>query len=133
MALDNMAYKASATAITATAGIASNLLSINDDGSKHVLALGTGSFLSTPSVTYTASAPKASVQSPSGYTQQRLNIALKTPKTLANDKLIVNMGRVELSTDVETTTAEIDEMRRLLAQFITSSASDNFFHSMSLS
>lgn len=52
--------------------------------------------------------PKVSANAPGGYTQMRLTVFAKTPKTLANGNLTYNTRKLEISVDPETTPAEIE-------------------------
>lgn len=60
--------------------------------------------------------PKVQSSAPNGYTQGRCNVVFKFPRTLANGLISVDTVSLQLSTDVETTVAQKEEMLSLIAQ-----------------
>lgn len=133
MALKNASISTDATAISATGGSADTLESISDDSSKHSLYYGTGGFLGRSVVEFSKSEPQANASTPSGYTQARCTLVLKTPKVLANSETTINTLRLTHATDVETTDAEKLEMVRIVAQMLGLSDFSNFWTNQSLS
>jgi hypothetical protein len=60
--------------------------------------------------------PKVQATAPNGYTQARSTLVIKVPIELDNGNTTVNTFRIVLSTDVETSDTQIDEMLVLGAQ-----------------
>lgn len=74
--------------------------------------------------------PRVQSSAPNGYTQARSSITFKSPLLLDNGLVTVNTLKLELSTDVETSSAEKDEMLILGAQFLTDSDFTGFFKNL---
>jgi len=76
--------------------------------------------------------PKVSASAPNGYTQARSSVTFKSPLSLDNGSITVNTVRVEVSYDVETSAAELAELKVIGAQILTDSDFDALFQSQSL-
>lgn len=114
--------------ISATGGSAVPFSSIGDNiGENHVFFDGTD-IRTRSSGTFVSKAPKKSVNTPSGYTQQRNTAVLHFPLTLASGEVVVNTVRIEIATDVETSDAVKETIRGLAAQVIYENAFDEFWN-----
>jgi len=80
----------------------------------------------------TAKQPAISTNAPNGYTQARAAAVFKLPKVLANGKITVGTARVELAYDVEFTTAEINQLKHVIAQAVLDSDFDAVWSGLSL-
>jgi len=67
----------------------------------------------------TASEPRKEVTAPNGYTQRRTKIRYNYPKLLANGKLTVNSVEITVSSDIEATDTEIQQLLDVGAQSLT--------------
>lgn len=74
-----------------------------------------------------ASATSEGVQ----FTQARSRIIAKFPKTLANGYVTVNTVTIEVATDVETTSAERLELRKIGAQLLFDADFTSFWDNLS--
>ena len=68
------------------------------------------------SIVCTIKDAKVSTSAPNGMTQQRCTFILKSPLTLDNGLVTVNKVSIEFAYDVETSDAEVEELRILAAQ-----------------
>jgi len=132
--LANANVNVDATSIAPTGGTSTALASIGDSLNKHALFLATSGVEFKDRVTFdfTTKAPSITSGSPSGFTQARSGIVLKFPITLATGERIVNTARVEIATDVETTTAEKVNIRYYLSQLLSDIETDDFCNNQSL-
>ncbi len=122
MSLSNASILSGATMVAPTGGTALTFGSTGIENSKNVLYCNEDdNALDRRTIEVSVKRPKVSVSAPNGYTQQRTTFVVKSPLTLDNGNITVNTVRIEFSTDVETTDAEIDELR-LLANQICSDA-----------
>jgi len=76
--------------------------------------------------------PKVSSSAPNGYTQARSTVTYKAPLSLDNGNVTVNTVRVEVSYDVETSAAELTELKCIGSQILTDADFDALFQSQSL-
>lgn len=83
-------------------------------------------------MSFTANPPNIAPLAPNGYTQARNSVTLKVPKLLANGKITVNTINVTISTDVETTSAEISFLMDTMSQVMSSANAVTFFHNQAL-
>jgi hypothetical protein len=119
MSIANAVVKTGTTAIiSATGGSDVTLKSLGDNIGRHELRFGGSSMADRNYVTMTANKPKVSLDSPSGYTQERTGFILKVPKELSDGTIVINTLRVQLATDVNTTDAEKLDMCFLGAQLL---------------
>jgi hypothetical protein len=118
MSLKNATFKVDSTAISATGGTSETLKSISDDGSSHKLYFGSDNFLTRHNVEFSITSPQVSATAPNGFTQERCRLVQKVPMTLTNGNTTTLTVRSEVSTDVETTTAQKLELVRTHAQFL---------------
>lgn len=102
------------------------------NGSITAVATGDSSLLTRRECTFSAKKPKVSAGAPNGYTQARVNMAFHSPLALDNGNTTTNTGRAEFSFDVETSDAERDELRIMLAQMILGSDFDNLIDELIL-
>lgn len=68
------------------------------------------------SIVCTTKDAKVSAGAPNGYTQQRTSFVFKSPLTLDNGLVTVNKVSIEFAYDVETSDAELEELRIIAAQ-----------------
>jgi hypothetical protein len=121
------------TAISVTGGTATGLISKGDTLDQHHTVLDDGSaFKDQTMVDFSIKAPKVSAAAPAGYTQARNIVSIRVPKTLANGSTTYNTVRVELSADSETTDAERDSLRELIAQIVFDADFDQFWDSQAM-
>lgn len=73
------------------------------------------------------SRPKVQAVAPNGYTQARAMATLSVPRTLANGNISVDTVFIRMSTDVETTVAEKDELASIAAQLLVDSEMAGFW------
>jgi hypothetical protein len=76
--------------------------------------------------------PKVSAGAPNGYTQARATALFKSPLELTNGSVTVNTVRIEFAYDVETSQAEIEELRIIAAQICTDADFAEFVKSLSV-
>ncbi len=88
---------------------------------------GTG-LLDRSTGSFVAKAPAKTASSPNGYTQARNTMVLRFPKTLASGEIVFNTARVQLAFDVETTTAEKETVRGMVAQFLSDDDFDAYWN-----
>lgn len=68
------------------------------------------------SIVCTVREPRVLVGAPNGMSQARTSFVFKTPIALDNGLTTVNKVTIEFSSDVETTAAQLEEMRIIAAQ-----------------
>lgn len=75
---------------------------------------------------------KASASAPNGMTQQRCQFVFKSPLLLENGLITVNKVSIEFAYDVETTDAEVEELRIIAAQVCADADFTNAIKRLSL-
>jgi hypothetical protein len=80
----------------------------------------------------TVTPPKVKLDAPGGYTQGRVKLTLKFPKTLANAANTVNTVQISLAYDPETTSSEIDAILESAAQSCYGSAFADLWHDLAV-
>lgn len=125
--------KEGATSVAATGGTDVTLVSLGVQGNKNTLTFSTDTSNLTRRIAEFSVKPyAASASAINGYTQQRAKLLLKQPKVLASGLRTVNTVSVEVSYDVETTDAEIEQMLETAAQCVGTSAFFGFYKTLSL-
>lgn len=71
---------------------------------------------------------KVLASSPSGYTQMRTNILVKSPMLLANGLVTVNTAFLQFAADINMTDGEKKTLRELISQATYLAALDAFFN-----
>jgi len=79
------------------------------------------------SMNVNASAAKANANSPGGYTQARQTLRFNVPRTLSNGNVSVDTVEIKLSTDVQTSIADKQEMLNIIAQTCIDADFTEFF------
>lgn len=127
MPINNSQFAEGAT-LAATGGTAKTLVSIggSSTGNDFYVDEDTSS-ITRRTLSVNVVVPKVNASAPGGYTQERANLTYRAPKVLANGNRTVNVGRIEISVDPETTAAERTALRYELAQLIFSSSFDDLF------
>jgi hypothetical protein len=133
MSIDNSVIKEGSTGVTPVAGSDVTLVSLNDDSTTRVVQVGTGPFLTSSTIAFTATQGRPEKTAPNGYTQHRSGFVLKLPLTLSNGNTTVCTFRAQLSVDPELTSAAVDEIRYKSAQLIAGASYDNFWRLQSKS
>jgi len=131
--IKNASINVASTGITVAGGTAETVKSLGDNLGQHDTYMGTGNILTRTSMTFKAKPPVISVGAPNGYTQARSSVILRMPKVLANENHTVNTVRIELSTDLETSSVEIRELLRIAGQTLNDSDFDEYWVSQNLS
>jgi hypothetical protein len=116
------AIKTGATAVAASGGDDTNLVSLGIQGNKHTLYLeGATSLLERTYFEFSVKNPQPSPSAPGGSTQARATLLIKSPLTLANDNRTVNTVKIEVAYDPETTSADVEELMETAAQLAAAS------------
>jgi hypothetical protein len=125
--------KEGATAVAATGGTDVTLSSLGIQDNKNTLIFSTDTAMVTRRlVEFSVKPYQPSSTAPGGYTQNRETILFKQPKVLANGERTINTLKIELSTDPETTDAEVEQMCETGAQMLGTSAFLPFFKTQNL-
>lgn len=90
------------------------------------------SFLSRVEAVFSTQEARVNSGAPNGYTQQRANVSLRVPKTLANGNLTFSTLTIGLSCDIEITDAEKETILVYGAQLLQDSDFQNFWKALSL-
>lgn len=131
MAIRNGQITAGSTAmsLTITGGSAITLVPTSAGANSVELAVSSDSDVRTRRrVKVQTVDAKPSASMPSGYTMSKGTLDLIIPKTLANGKTEYAKYTVVKNSSVENTIDEITEHRRLLAQLVLASVSDEFWN-----
>jgi len=121
------------TSLAATGGTSTGLLQLYSTASvKKMLLDDSAAFDEQTLITFTTKLASASPGSPSGFTQNRRNIAVTVPFVNANGAVSFNTARNELSFSRETPSADVLELRMKLAQLTYITALSEFYYSGSL-
>lgn len=136
MSFKNATIQKDPASITYGTGTATTLKTLGDSMSQHSLwASVTGEDLplqQRTEVAATIKQPKVSATAPNGYTQARNTIVVKAPLVLDNGNVTVNTVKIEISVDVETTSAEKATLRDYASQLLTESSFEEFWNSQSI-
>lgn len=133
MPLSNASVLSGATYVTPTGGTALPFGSLGIRNNTNTLfATGDADLRTRRTVVCSVKEPKVSLGAPNGYTQARRTMVAKSPLTLDNGNVTVNTGRTEFSFDVETSAAEIDELKIVQIQLIMDSDFSEFIENGSL-
>jgi len=117
----------STTYVAPTGGSADTLAATGDSLTATALFAGDTEFLTQKEIAFTVKKPVVSVSAPNGYTQARRTALLKTPLELDNGARTVNTLKMELAVDIETTTAEIQEMLFIGSQLLADGDYTNYW------
>jgi len=124
MSLNTLSILESST-VSASGGTAMPMTSFGGSENKNTLVVDADTDLRTQrTVSFTVRRPKVQASAPNGYTQGRCNMLFKVPRVLANGNMSVDTISIQLSTDVETSVAEKQEMLALGAQLLVDSEVD---------
>jgi hypothetical protein len=116
MSLQTLSLLEAAT-VSATGGTAMPMTSKGGSENKNTLIVDADEDLRTQrSIVLTVRNPKVQATAPNGYTQGRCQALLKFPRTLTNGLISVDTISIQLSTDVETSVADKEEMLYLASQ-----------------
>lgn len=133
MSLNNASVLSGATYVAPTGGSALAFESLGvRNNTNEIFATADTDLRTRRSIVCTVKDPKVSASAPNGYTQARRTATFKSPLSLDNGNVTVNTAKVEFAFDVETTEAELDEMKLILCQAIMDSDFDNFYADGSL-
>ncbi len=114
--------------IAVTGGVATPMTSLGSTLNENSVVFDGSSLLDRSSGLFTIKAPSKTSTSPNGYTQARNQMVLRFPKTLASGDVVYNTARVQLSFDVETTSAEKETIRGLVSQMISDDDFDGYWN-----
>lgn len=133
MSLSNASVLSGAT-ITPSGGTALPFSSLGiQNSSNTIYATGDADLRTRRSIVCSVKDPKVSAGAPNGYTQARATAVFKSPLELDNGMITVNTVRVEFAYDVETSQAEIDELKVIAAQICTDADFAGLIADLSLS
>lgn len=125
--------KEGATAVAASGGTDVTLVSLGIQGNKNTLAFSTDTNLATRrTAEFSVKAPAANPASITGYTQARCTVLVKFPKSVTDVGIVTNTAKVELSYDVNTTTAEVETYLEQLAQLVGTANFMAFYKDLNL-
>lgn len=112
MPLSTASILSGATYVTPTGGTALTFAGRGAQNNTHILVDSAATDARTQkSIVCSVKDPKVSAGAPNGYTQARVTVTTKSPKTLANLNITVNTMQTTMATDTETTAAEIAELK----------------------
>lgn len=121
MSLSNAVVKTGAT-VAPTGGTDLTFASRGTKDGSNVLYVNADADSRTRrTITCSVKDAKTSVMAPNGMTQQRCQFVFKSPLTLDNGLVTVNKVSIEFAYDVETSDAEIEELRIIAAQICSDS------------
>lgn len=121
MSLSNASVLSGAT-VAASGGSALPFASLGIRNESNTLyATGDADLRTRRQIVCSIKEPKVSAGAPNGYTQARRTMVFKSPLLLDNGNITVNTVRVEFSYDVETSNAEVVELKSIGAQMICDS------------
>lgn len=133
MSLNNASVLTGATYVAPSGGTALPFGSTGLRNNTNVLyATGDSDLRTRRTITCAVKEPKTSVSAPNGMTQARASLVFKSPLTLDNGNITVNTVRIEFAYDVETSVAEIDELKIIASQLIGDSDFDELIANISL-
>jgi len=128
MSLNNAALLENATMNPASGGTALTFSSLGNNLGSNTLIVAADTTLNLRrSINATVSSPKASSGAPGGYTQARQTLRFNVPRTLANGNVSVDTIELKLSTDVETSVADKQEMLNIIGQACVDADFTEFF------
>ena len=133
MSLINASVLSGATYVAPTGGSALAFAGRGAQNGSHVLYESAATDARTQkSIVCSVKDAKVSAGAPNGYTQNRATLTYKEPLTLDNANITVNTMQCNLAVDVETTAAEMLEMKNLMCQFIMDTDFTEFWNNRSL-
>lgn len=128
MSLLDLQIAKSATSLSVVGGTVAALTGLNSDFKNLHIAMDDGvSVKDRTVVKFSVSPEKASITGPNGYSQARSQVQIVRPITLANAAITYNTCTLSLSSDVETTEAEVVDMILSMAQILSSTDAREFF------
>lgn len=123
----------SGATVSASGGTALTFASRGSEPGRNVIYVASDTDLRTRrEADFSVSYPKIQGSAPNGYTQARRTVVMKFPLVLENGNVTVNTIRIVLSTDVETTDAEIGEYLALGAQAMIDTDFSSYWSSLSV-
>lgn len=132
MSLSNASLLEGAT-VSASGGTALDLESRGSEPGRNILFVPADTDLRTRrEIDCSVSYPRVQASAPNGYTQARRVAFMKFPLELDNGKVTVNTVKIEMATDVETTTSEIQAYSKLAAQVLIDADFSGFFEDLSV-
>jgi hypothetical protein len=133
MSITNASIKLDGT-VAATGGTDTTfIVKANDSKGLEVILDDGSEFISQTTLLFQTKEPKPNASSPNGYTQARNIVTIKRPLLLDDGSYTVRTVKVEIADDHETTDAEQDTIRSLIAQVLTDSDFDDYWHKQSRS
>lgn len=133
MSLINASVLSGATYAAPTGGTAMPFVGRGIQGNSHTLyESGATDARVQKTLVCTFKDAKISPSAPNGYTQKRAVLLQKEPLALDNGNRTINTFSSTLSVDIETTVAEIDEMKLRHCQYIMDSDFTEFWKNGSL-
>jgi hypothetical protein len=133
MAISTASVKGSGLTVpTFTGGTTEALMPLSQNLNERHVFIDGPDFLDRWKLTFKVKDPKPSTSNPSGYTQQRSEVLVRVPKTLANGELTYDTFSITCSTSVETTTSDKDYMRGVVSQIVLIADFDDFWNNGSL-
>lgn len=128
MSLNNAALLSGATMNAATGGTALTFTSLGNNLGSNTLIVAADTTLNLRrSINANVTAPKANDKTPGGYTQARQVLRFNIPRTLTNGNVSTDTIEIRMSTDVETSLADKQEMLNLCGQACVDSDFTEFF------
>lgn len=127
MSISTLGLLASST-VAASGGTALPFTSVGGSENKNRLVADSDTDLRTQrSIDFSVRRPHVQASAPNGFTQARSILTMKVPLALDNGGTTVNTVQISMSTDVETSVAEKDELRALAAQCVIDSELNAFW------
>lgn len=102
------------------------------NGTNTLYATGDADLRTRRTIVCSAKEAKVAPGAPNGYTQARATAVFKTPLVLDNGNITVNTVRIEVAYDIESSAAEVTELKLMAAQILTDSDFAALFSALSL-
>jgi hypothetical protein len=112
-----------------TGGTAAPMSFLDEVGGKIRMFFDGTSFLSRSEALFSTREARVKSDAPNGYTQQREDVVVRVPKTLANGNSTFTTLSLSLSSDIEVTDAEKDTILEYGAQLLTHADTQAFWKS----
>lgn len=117
-----------AMSLTITGGTACTLTAISADAGSRELVFASDTVPATRRrLKVRTQEPRVNASMPSGFTMRKKNWALIVPVPLANGKIEYNKYSLSVDESVETTTTQMTDNRRLIAQLTLDADTDDFY------
>ena len=132
--IENASIKVAAVYTAPTGGTTTSLKSLGSNLDSHYVFLDDGAAANLQTtVSWKVNRAKPSATSPSGFTQDRVQVVLKKPKELASGAVVVNTVRFTMAVDIETSDGEVNELMLLTAQLAGKSDFASVYSHLSVS